>query len=154
MLIDEDLVTLRQRHYPGPPASAEQLAAFESRWGFKLDPDLTAFYRACNGARLFKPTDSPYRFLSLGEIMRGRVAVFGEDEDALGPRSILAVCYVEDGNYVGIDISARATGFFPVLDLFHETFPKEMEPIADSFGTFLHEALRHEGRHYWLMNDK
>jgi len=143
-----------ERHFPAPPATLEEVARFESRWGVRLDPDLTAFYGACNGARLFKPTDSPYRFLSLDEIMRGRVAIFGEDEDALGPRSILAVCYVEDGNYVGIDISTRRAGFFPVLDLFHETFPKEAEPVADSFGAFLHEALRQEGRHYWLVKGK
>ena len=87
MLIDEDLVTLRQRHYPGPPASAEELVAFESRWGFKLDPDLTAFYAAANGAKLYDPVNASFEILPLAEIVRARVGIFGKDDDAHGPET-------------------------------------------------------------------
>jgi hypothetical protein len=152
MLIDEDLVTIRQRHYPGPPASAEELATFESRWGFKLDPDLTAFYAAANGARLYDRVNPSFEILPLNDILLARNAIFGKDDDAHGPPSILAICDVQDGNYIGIDTSRIKEGCFPVLDIFHETFPEQAELVADSFGEFLHKALGHGGRQFWLYD--
>lgn len=150
MLIDEDLVMIRQQHYPGPPASPQELAAFESRWGFKLDPDLTAFYAAANGARLYDRVNPAFEILPLKNILLARNAIFGKDEDSLGSPSILAICDVQDGNYIGIDTSRTKDGCFPILDIFHETFPEQAELVADSFGEFLHKALRHGGRQFWL----
>src|SRR4051794_11785602 len=105
MLTEEDLSVLRQQHYPGSPASRAELAEFESRWDVKLDPDLAAFYREFNGAKLFKPKGAPFWMLPLKEIVRARVAFYGKDDDSHGPPSILAICDVQDGNYIGIDTS-------------------------------------------------
>jgi hypothetical protein len=154
MLTEQDLSTLRQRHYPGPPASNEEVAAFESRWGFKLDPDLATFYRACNGAKLFAPANTPFEIFPLDQIVRARVAIYGRDDDSRGPPCIFAICDVEDGNYIGIDTSRLNDGCYPVVDLFHETFPQVTKPIADSFGQFLRLALGSDGCHFWIGADQ
>src|SRR5258707_6556150 len=98
MLTDQELSMLRHRHYPGPPASSTELAEFESRWGVKLDPDLAAFYRAANGAKLFRPVAAPFEIFPLDQIVRARVAIYGRDDDSRGPPFIFAICDVEDGN--------------------------------------------------------
>jgi hypothetical protein len=49
-------------HFPYRPATPEQLEAFEQRVGWKLDPDLRAFYLHCDGAELFeRRPNAPYR---------------------------------------------------------------------------------------------
>ncbi|MBN1208216.1 MAG: SMI1/KNR4 family protein [Myxococcaceae bacterium] len=80
-------------HFPYPPATPEETEKFERRVGWKLDPDLRAFYLHCNGGTLFKRgPDADYRFLPLSEIVRARVAIFGEDKDEDGPASMYAIC--------------------------------------------------------------
>jgi len=150
MLTEGDLEVIKQRHYPGRPASNAEIAEFEAHWRVKLDPDLATFYRACNGAKLFESVNAPFEIFALDKIVRARVAIYGKDEDGFGPTTILAICDVEDGNYVGIDISKSYRGCFAVLDLFHETFPAQAERIADSFGDFLNGALHSDGRHFWI----
>jgi hypothetical protein len=69
-------------HFPYPPATPEQIEAFEQRVGWKLDPDLRAFYLYCDGAELIERLpDSPYQILPLSEIVRARVAIYGEDAE-------------------------------------------------------------------------
>ncbi len=54
------LVELSRDHFPHPPATPEELEAFEQRVGWKLDPDLRAFYLHCNGAALIRQVDGRY----------------------------------------------------------------------------------------------
>jgi hypothetical protein len=49
-LLDE----VSREHFPHPPATPQQIEEFERKMGWKLDPDLRAFYLHCNGAELFK----------------------------------------------------------------------------------------------------
>ena len=91
--------------YGGPrsalPGTAAEIAEFEQRAGWQLDPDLRAFYLHCNGAELIKRgPDCPYRILPLSRIVRARVAIFGRDEDKHGPASVYAICDVQDGDYI------------------------------------------------------
>nr|WP_233261936.1 SMI1/KNR4 family protein [Vitiosangium sp. GDMCC 1.1324] len=140
-------------HFPYPPASPEELKAFEQRVGWRLDPDLRAFYLHCNGAELIKQRpDCPYRILPLSEIVRARVAIRGEDEDKWGPASMYVLCYLQDGDYVILDVSRQDNDRYPLTDGWHEAWPdpKYCEQIASSFSEFLEEALRSKGRQYWL----
>jgi len=58
-------------HFPYPPATREEIEAFEQRVGWQLDPDLRAFYLHCNGAELLKRLpECPYQVLPLSEIIR------------------------------------------------------------------------------------
>ena len=60
-------------HFPYPPATPEEIEEFERRVGWKLDPDLRAFYLHCNGAELIKRLpDTPYQMLSLCRRSSGR----------------------------------------------------------------------------------
>ena len=140
-------------HFPYPPATPEEIDAFEQRVGWKLDPDLRAFYLHCNGARLFEPPPfSPFRILPLFEIERGRAAIFGEDDDQWGPASIYAICDVQDGDYVMVDVSRQVDGRYPLMDGWKEAWRnKEYTwPLASSFSEFLARALRSSGRQFWL----
>lgn len=156
MRLDDLLLEVSQKHFPRPPATLEQIVAFEQRMGWWLDPDFRAFYLHCDGAELFDRPDSPYRFLPLAEIARGRVAIFGEDSDKWGPTSWYAVCDVQDGNYVMIDVSQQPDGRYVLLDGFHEAFPdpEYCKPIASGLSEFLEGALRSGGRHYWLVQGR
>lgn len=140
-------------HFPKPPASHQDIEEFEKRMGWRLDPELRAFYLHCNGAALFKKKyGAAYTFLSLSEIVRARVAIFGKDEEHLGPSSLYALCDVQDGNYVLVDVSREQDGRYAIVDGYHEAFPDPAycRQIASSFAEFLQRALRSEGYEYWL----
>ena len=60
------LEEVSRAHFPYPSATAVEIAEFEQRAGWQLDPDLRAFYLHCNGAELIKRVpDCPYRILPL-----------------------------------------------------------------------------------------
>jgi len=140
-------------HFPRPPAKPEEIEQFEQRVGWKLDPDLRAFYLHCNGAELIERLpDAPYQILPLAEIVRARVAIYGEDDDKWGPASVYALCDVQDGNYVLVDVAREESGRYPLIDGFHETWPKPeyFRQIADSFSEFLEQILRTRRSLYWI----
>jgi len=156
-LISELLVEVSRHHYPYSPASPAEIDEFEQRMGWRLDPDLRAFYLHCNGAELFKRLpDAPYQILPLSEIIRARVAIFGEDEERWGPASMYAICDVQDGDYILMDVSRQENGCYPIIDGYHEMFPNPeyCEQIASSFSEFLERALRSGGRQYYLQSPR
>lgn len=146
------LLEISRSHFPNLPASPDQVAAFERTTGWRLDPDLRAFYLHCNGADLFQKPDSPYRILPLSRIIRVRQAILGRDTDEAGPVAWYALCDVGDSDYVAVDTSSLEGVRYPLLDCFHETFnePGSCTRIASSFGEFLKRALSSNGRLYWL----
>lgn len=140
-------------HFPYPPATAAEVEEFEQRMGWRLDPDLRAFYLHCNGAELFKRLpETPCQILPLSEIIRARMAIRREDEDSWGPASMYALCDVQDGNYVVMDTARQDNGRYPLFDGDHETWPDPLycEQIASAFSEFLEKMLRGQGRSYWL----
>ena len=50
--------------------------------------------------------DADYRVLPLSEIVRARVAIFGEDKDEDGPSARYVICDLQDGDYVLVDVTA------------------------------------------------
>jgi hypothetical protein len=148
----ELLEEVSRHHFPNPPASVQDVEEFERREGWRLDPELRAFYLHCNGADLFQKPGSPYRFMPLSEVVRARIVMRGDDEEESGPASLYAICNVQDGNYVLIDVSKSERERYPIIDGFHETFPdpEYCQQIAGSFSEFLQGALRSEGYEYWL----
>jgi hypothetical protein len=150
------LEEISRKHFPNPPATPQEIESFEQRVGWKLDPDLRAFYLHCNGADLFKRPGSPYIFLPLSEIVRARVAILGEDTDPYGPPSLYTVCDVQDGDFILVDVAERNAERFPIVDGWHEGFPdpKYLRRIASCFSEFLTEALRSGGSQFWLSADR
>jgi hypothetical protein len=147
------LEEISRDHFPYPPATSEEIEEFERRLGWKLDPELRAFYLHCDGAELIKQLpDCPYRILPLAEITRARVAIRGKDEDSRGPASMYAICDVQDGNYVLIDMSRQEHGLYPIIDGDHETWPnlEYCRQFARSFSEFLEGVLRARSPGYWL----
>ncbi|RYZ40465.1 MAG: SMI1/KNR4 family protein [Myxococcaceae bacterium] len=151
-LLDE---VVRQ-HFPNPPATLEQLDAFEQRTGWRLDPDLRAFYLRCDGANLFDRTDPAFTFLPLSQLHRARVVMRQDDTDRSGPSSWYAICEVRDSNYILLDVSQQQDGRYPIRDGYNEAFPDPSycRPIAASFSEFLSGALRSNQRWFWLRVDK
>ncbi len=139
-------------HFPYPPVTPEQIEEFERRVGWRLDPDLRAFYLHCNGAELIERLpDTPYRILPLSKITRARVAIYGEDDDRWGPALVYAICDVQDGNYVLVDVS-QEKGRYPLFDGDHEAWPDPAycKQIANSFSEFLEQVLRTRRSLYWI----
>lgn len=148
------LEEVSSKHFAYPPATVEQIEAFERQMGWPLDPDLRVFYLHCNGAELFeRRPDAPYRILPLAEIVRARVAVFGLDEDRLGPATQYALCDVQDGDYVVMDVGRQENSRYPIIDCDHESWPdpEYCRQIARSFSGFLERALCSEGRLFYLQ---
>jgi hypothetical protein len=71
MSMQEFLDEISRHHFPKPPASPREIEEFERRVGWRLDPDLRAFYLHCNGADLFKHPDTPFSFLPV-TVQQGR----------------------------------------------------------------------------------
>jgi hypothetical protein len=152
MSIQDLLEQVSRHHFPNPPATPAQLDEFEQQVGWRLDPELRAFYLHCNGAELFERPNSPYRFLPLSGVIRARVAIRGKDEDSRGPASWYVLCDVGDGNYIVVDGGAQQDGRYPLLDGYREMFPDPefCGRIASSFSEFLEKALSSGGGHFWL----
>ncbi|RKH55908.1 SMI1/KNR4 family protein [Corallococcus aberystwythensis] len=152
-LMERLLAEVSRLHFPEPPATPGQIAAFEARVGWRLDSDLRAFYLHCNGASLFRPRlTANYRILSLDEIRRARAAIRGSEREEDGPPNWYTVLYLQDGDYIIADVSRTQDGRFPLLDAFHETFPDpaETRQVAASFGEFLEKALASGDDFFWL----
>jgi hypothetical protein len=146
------LEEVSRNHFPHPPAMPEELEAFEQRVGWRLDPDLRAFYSHCNGAALIHWPDSPYELLPLSKVVRARVAIRGKDDDSRGLASMYAICDVRDGNYVVLDVSRQVDGRYPLIDGDRETWPNPeyCTQIASSFSEFLEQVLRTRRSLYWI----
>jgi hypothetical protein len=157
MLIQPLLEEISRHHFPNPPATPEEIQHFEQRVGWRLDPDLRAFYMHCNGGTLFKrEPNADYRFLSLAEIIRARVAIFGMDEDQYGPASMYAICDLQDGDYILVDVGRQENGRYPIIDGWHEAWPnpKHCKQISNSFAEFLEGALRGGGSWFWMKKSE
>lgn len=141
-------------HFPNPPALHEQIVSFEQRVGWRLDPDLRAFYLHCDGADLFDRLDFEFRFYPLAQIHRARVVMRKSDTDATGPASWYALGEAQDSNFILLDISQQHEGRYPIRDGYNEAFPQPdyCRQIAGSFSEFLAGALRSEGRWFWLRD--
>jgi hypothetical protein len=153
MTMSSLLEEVSRDHFPYPPATPEEIAEFEQRVGWRLDPDLRAFYLHCNGAELIERLpDTPYRILPLSKLVRARVAIYGEDDDKWGPASMYTLCDVQDGDYVLVDVSRQEDGRYPLMDGYHEAWPNQeyCGPVASSFSEFLAAAIRSRRPVYWL----
>lgn len=140
------LAEVTARHFPNPPASPAQLAAFEARAGWRLDDDLRAFYSHCDGATFFRAfPHETYRVLRLHEIQPASMEL---RRDASVPASWWTLVYLGDSDFNLVDV-ARG-GPFPILDAYHETFPQQVVQIAPSFATWLERTLRSGNQLWWL----
>ncbi len=151
--ISQLLEEVSRGHFPYLPATREEIEEFEQRVGWKLDPDLRAFYLHCNGAELIKRLpNSPYQILPLSEIVRARVAIYGADDEKWGPASVYALCNVQDGNYVLVDVARQENDLYPLFDGDHEAWPDPAycKQVASSFSEFLEQVLRTRRGLYWL----
>ncbi|MBN8232290.1 SMI1/KNR4 family protein [Corallococcus macrosporus] len=148
------LAEVSTHHFPNPPATPAQVAAFEARVGWVLDEQLRAFYLHCNGAALFEaPPEMNYRILPLERIERASVAIRGSQDDADGSPWHFTLVDMQDTNFVILDVAAAENGSYPMLDAFHETYPDEAPRIASSFEEFLEKALRSGNRSFWLSSE-
>ncbi|MBJ6759605.1 SMI1/KNR4 family protein [Myxococcaceae bacterium JPH2] len=148
------LSEVSRSHFPNPPATPEHIAEFEARVGWRLDPDMRAFYLHCDGAKLFDTTDSDYHFLPLAMIRRARVVMSQSDSDKAGPVSWYVACALQDSNYIIVDVGQQQSGRYPIIDGYREGFPDPYycAQIAPSFSDFLERALHSEGRWFWLRD--
>jgi hypothetical protein len=152
MPMENLLEEISRHHFPGPPASPVQIEAFEQQQGWRLDPDLRAFYLHCNGATLFQRPNSPCRFRALSQIRRARVDMRNSDTDEWGPASWYIIADLPDSDRIIIDVSTPINGRYPIIDGFHEAMlgPEECKRITSSFSQFLEQMLHHQGHTFWL----
>ncbi len=127
-------------HFPSPPATPEQLDAFERRVGWKLDPDLRAFYLHCDGAELFKQgLGCPYRILPLDEVAQwGPEAMYGLFALPEGDAFVAYTGEPRDGRYLFV-IGHRREGAAPEFSpLFAPSFSVLLERVLRSGGVLFH----------------
>lgn len=146
------LEEISRQHFPNPAATSEQIEAFERQQGWRLDPDLRAFYLHCNGATLFQKPNSPCRFRAVSQIRRARVDMRNSDTDEWGPASWYVIADLPDSDRIILDVGTLCNGRYPIIDGFQEAMlsPEGCKRIADSFSQFLEQILRHQGRAFWL----
>jgi hypothetical protein len=145
------LAEVTARHYPHAPASPAQIEAFEARVGWQLDADLREFYLHCDGATLFRPRPhQTFWILSLADIRRSRVAMRFQDDDTMGSPAWWTLVDLGDDDYSILDVSRQEDGRYPILDAYHESYPKQVVQIAPSFRTWLDRTLRSGNQLWWL----
>ncbi|WP_163998494.1 SMI1/KNR4 family protein [Pyxidicoccus caerfyrddinensis] len=150
MTMEQMLAEISRAHFPRPPATPEQIAAFEAQAGWRLDAELRAFYLHCNGAELFRPLpDANYSILSLADIQRKTERVRFRDKGAPPAASWFPLVDCQDSDFVLVDTS-RPGSPYPLLDAYHETYPREARQIAATFGEFLERALSSGDQIFWL----
>ena len=101
---------------------------------------------------MFPDDDSSHEFTEPEAVRWIKLEVVGSDDESLSlPRSWFSNCFVQDGNYVAIDLPPKPSGEVWFIDCFHETIgePGYDTIIALSFSEFLERALA-SGSHYWL----
>ena len=152
MSMDRLLDEISRRHFPNPPARQEEIEAFEQTTGWRLDPELRAFYLHCNGAALFHQPNSPCMLRSLSQIRRARVDMRGSDTDDWGPASGYVIGDLSESDCVIVDVESAQHGRYPIIDGFHEGMlgTEDCPRIADAFSRFLEQILQSEGRKFWL----
>jgi hypothetical protein len=145
------LADISRTHFPNPPATRVEIEAFERRVGWRLDPELRAFYQHSNGAELFRRPNSPCRLRPLSRVQRARLDMRGEDSDEWGPATWYVIADLPESDCIIIDVGAPVSGCYPVIDGFHEAelILEECKQIAASFSEFLEQLLRHHGRKFW-----
>jgi hypothetical protein len=147
------LAEVTRAHFPHPPATPEQIAAFEAQVGWQLDADLRAFYLHCDGVELFQRLpDANYSILSLADIQRSTPRLRRRDGGAVGAASWFPLVDCQDSDFVLIDV-AQTGGPHPLLDAYHETYPHGVRQIAASFREFLEQALGSGDRLFWLREE-
>jgi cell wall assembly regulator SMI1 len=150
--IDDLIAEIRERHFP-LPAVKDAVARTEARIGCALPDDMRRFYSLLGGACLFDKSGAPYEIVEPQLIHPVAVDVLGDAASEVPvPPSWFSICYVQDGNYVAIDLPAKSNGEVWLIDCFHETIGLEnySTVIALSFSEFLERALASRGEHYWL----
>ena len=80
------------------------------------------------------------------------MAIYGKDEDKWGPASVYALCDVQDGNYVLVDVARQESGRYPLFDGDHEAWPDPAycKQVASSFSGVLGAGAAYPARIYWL----
>jgi hypothetical protein len=156
MTMDRLLEELSLHHFPNPPATLEEIEAFEQAMGWRLDLDLRAFYLHCNGATLFQRPNSPCRLRALSQICRARVDMRGSDTDEWGPASWYVIGDLTESDCLIIDVDSSQHGRYPIIDGFHEGMlgTEDCKRITDSFSQFLEQFLRNGGRKFWLARSE
>ncbi|RKH39769.1 SMI1/KNR4 family protein [Corallococcus sp. AB050B] len=149
------LADVSRLHFPNPPATPAEIDAFEQRVGWRLDPDLRAFYLHCDGAKLFDRVDPAFNFYPLAKIRRARVVLLKNDTDKAGPASWYALCEVRDTNYIFVDVSLQEGERYSIRDGYREAFPDPAynRRIAGSFSEFLRGALHSNEEWFWLREE-
>jgi SMI1 / KNR4 family (SUKH-1) len=150
--IQECIDRINADHFPSPPAPPAKMAEIVSSLPWPIPGDLRLFYEKCNGARLFRDDDSPCEIVPIEEFHSTRIDITGEDNEKRGPAAWFSIAYVQDTNYIAIDLSSVSHDLADILDCFHETFGIEgyQLVIAKSFTEFLSDVIDSGGRQYWL----
>ena len=68
----------------------------------------------------------------------------------MGVASWYTLLYLQDSDYVLLDVARKVAGRYPLLDAYHETYPLEVRQLAASFSEFLAQALSSNNRLFWL----
>jgi SMI1 / KNR4 family (SUKH-1) len=154
MPMDRLLEEITHDHFLNPPATLEEVESFERAMGWRLDPDLRAFYLHCNGATLFQRPNSPCRLRALSQIRRARVDMRGSDTDEWGPASWYVIGDLTESDSLIIDVGAPQHERYPIIDGFHEAMlgTADCPRIANSFAQFLEQFLRSGGKKFWLSS--
>ncbi|ABF88233.1 hypothetical protein MXAN_0598 [Myxococcus xanthus DK 1622] len=150
MAIESLLTEISRAHFPHPPVTAARIAAFEAQMGWRLDDDLRAFYLHCDGAELFRRLpDANYSILSLEGIAAATPRLRQRAQGASETASLYPLVDCQDSDFVLVNV-ANTGGPYPLFDAYHETYPREVRKIADSFSDFLERALASGDEFFWL----
>lgn len=132
-----------ERHRGFPGVDSGQIKAKERDLNYQLPVELVELYKKTNGLCLY---DDTYRILPVEELQP-----VSEYIGRPGPPGWIALCDVQDLNFVGIVLDDPYLPIGCLVDCFQETFPEdEPEIIALSLGEFFTKVINSQGELFWL----
>ena len=139
MELHEALERIAEQHRSVPQQSSAEIDRAEKAAGQKLPEDLRAFYRRFSSASVQQGLMGwLYSFLPLNQVRPVSELILDKEPAPPGTAGWLAVCDVQDGNYIALD---PRSGTY--IDCFHETFgvPGQCAIVAISFGELVTQCL-------------
>ena len=146
--LEESIRIVVHAHYAAPGVEESEIARLVARLGFTLPDEVLAFYKRCNGARLFSWSDPVFDILPMSAIIGMGEFMYGSNGPECGPASMVCFCGTGERGGLALDLASGPT-YGEVRHCYPLMFPEDSILVASGFCEFLWRAVNCGGESWW-----